>query len=779
MEPNVGRPPKGPIPTATAHGSGSPSDRVAISELPIDPDLAGLLRAQGIEAFYPPQAEALGPALAGESVLLACPTASGKSLVAYLALLRAVRAGRTGLYLVPLRALAHEKHEELSAFAALGVRAGISIGDYDLPAEKLEKLDVLVATSEKADALLRKGSPWLDRLGVVVADEVHLMRDADRGPTLEVSLTRLMRAHPGLQVVALSATVGNSKEIAEWLKARHITSDFRPVPLKVGVHLEGRITFTDLSVRTVNGRGEPLPRLVRDVLEEGGQALVFVNTRKASEQVAQSLVATVRSSMTGTERAIARRLADELPSVEEEQTEGVRRLSGLLPNGVAYHNASLTNAERRVVERAFKDRTLKALVATPTLAAGINLPARRVIIRDTTRYDDRVGMQAPIPAMDIQQMCGRAGRPRFDSAGEAVVLARDASEAQRLLDEVLASPPEAVRSRLAAEPALRMHVLALVASGEVASEAELESFFAATFYGHTLPLEVLTETVRAVRGFLESGDFLRPGPALEATPFGHLTSELYLDPVSALVLRSALGRAPIGVRAFPLLAAIAATPDLPPVFLRRGDEPDLLARFADNEAELLVKPEEEPLNLELENFLSTLKTATILEAWTEETPIVELTERFSIGAGDLRAKVEDADWLLFGASRLAQRFQRRVARPIDALSLRVRYGVKEELIDLVRLRGIGRVRARRLFRAGFSDRDSLRGASLERVERALGSRSLAEQLLRQLESPGSPRPPQEATARSEATGSPTTASGPRSAAKGSRTLEEFPDYPEP
>ena len=331
-------------PSSTGRPRGERSDGfVPLSETSIDPAWQKVLAADGISSLYPPQAAALGPVLAGESVLLACPTASGKSLVAYLALLRAAREGRTGLYLVPLRALAQEKVEELEKFEELGLKVGISIGDFDLPAEKLAKLDVLVATSEKADGLLRRGSPWLDRLGVVVADEVHLLRDPDRGPTLEVSLTRLRRSYPDLQIVALSATVANSEEVAEWLGARHLTSDFRPVPLKLGVYYDGRITFTDLSVRELSAPGEAVPRLVRTVVEDGGQALVFVNSRKASELLAEGLIPTVRGLLSPEERTRAKAAAAELITISDEETEGIRRLSGLLPNGVAFHNASLTN----------------------------------------------------------------------------------------------------------------------------------------------------------------------------------------------------------------------------------------------------------------------------------------------------------------------------------------------------------------------------------------------------------------------------------------------------
>jgi helicase len=754
--------------------TGEASDaRVPFDAVLLPPEVRAILEADGIPSLYPPQAEALGPVLNGESVVLACPTASGKSLVAYVALLRAARAGHTGLYLVPLRALAQEKYDELRAFEPLGIKVGLSIGDYDLSNEVLDKLDILVATSEKADGLLRKRTPWLERLGTVVADEVHLMRDPDRGPTLEVSLTRLRRLRPELQVVALSATVGNSAEIADWLKARHVASDFRPVPLKSGVYHEGRILFTDLTTREVPPPGDALPRLVRDVIRGGGQALVFVNTRRASEQTAQSLAATVRATLTPTEKAAARGAADALGTVAEEETEGVRRLSGLLPDGVAFHNASLTNPERRIVEQAFKVRTLKALVATPTLAAGINLPARRVIVRDTYRYDDHLGVQAPISAMEVQQMCGRAGRPRFDAAGEAVLLARSEEEAERFLDDYLSAPPERVQSRLAAEPALRMHLLALVASGEVANEAELEQFFAATFFGHTVELRELAVVVENVRRFLEHHEFLEPVAELRATAFGALTSELYLDPMSAVVLRQALERAPINPSAFSLLAAVAATPDLPPMFLRRGEEAELLARYTDSESELLIKPEEEPLRLDLDLFLATLKTASVLEAWVSETPLVELTERFGIGAGDVRAKVEDADWLLFGASRLAVRFQRRAARSIDALSLRVRYGVNEELLDLVRLRGVGRVRGRALFRAGYPDREALKGARLDHLESLLKSRPLAKAVLAEV-SGGRRKPADEPPATPPP---PTVPATPPARPRGPRRLDEFDPAP--
>ena len=216
-----------------------------VSELGVDPRVVDLLREQGIEALYPPQADAVPFALAGENLVLAIPTASGKSLIAYLAILRSVLKGGKALYIVPLRALASEKYADLKAFEALGISVAMSVGDYDSVDPNLEKQDVLVATSERADSLLRHRADWLTKLTVVVADEVHLINDADRGPTLEVTLAKMRQVNPKLQIIALSATIRNSAELAAWLKAEHVWSDWRPVPLKSGVMYNGTVLWTD------------------------------------------------------------------------------------------------------------------------------------------------------------------------------------------------------------------------------------------------------------------------------------------------------------------------------------------------------------------------------------------------------------------------------------------------------------------------------------------------------------------------------------------------------
>src|SRR3989442_9747851 len=281
---------------------------VRIAELDIDPRIPAILEEQGITELYPPQADAIGPALAGKNLVLAIPTASGKSLVSYLAILKSVLRGGKALYLVPLRALAAGKHEDLKAFEPLGVRVGLTMGDYDRIDPIVEKFDVIIATSERADSLLRHRIGWLKSLTVVVADEVHLINAAERGPTLEVTLAKLRQVNPSAQVIALSATIGNSEEIAAWLEAEHVTSEWRPVPLKTGVVFDRKITYSDAAVEDVKSDAEEIAALVDDVIAGGGQALVFVKTRRATEGLAKKLASTVKKGLTPKENDVHAKL---------------------------------------------------------------------------------------------------------------------------------------------------------------------------------------------------------------------------------------------------------------------------------------------------------------------------------------------------------------------------------------------------------------------------------------------------------------------------------------
>jgi len=181
--------------------------------------------------------------LEGKNVLVCSPTASGKTLIAELAIAKCVEKEMLAVYIVPLVALASEKFKSFSKRYESIWRVGLFVGKSEEKSERINHVNVMVCTAEKLDSLLRHNPSWSGRIGVVVADEVHLINDVSRGPTLEVVLTLLKFLRKDIQIVALSATIGNAEELAKWLEARLVKDYWRPVKLEKGIALNGKVEF--------------------------------------------------------------------------------------------------------------------------------------------------------------------------------------------------------------------------------------------------------------------------------------------------------------------------------------------------------------------------------------------------------------------------------------------------------------------------------------------------------------------------------------------------------
>ena len=713
-----------------------PSIRVEeLSDLP--PKARDYLREQGIRELYPPQAKAVRRGLLkGASLVMAVPTAAGKTLVALMAILKKALAGEgKALYMVPLRALASEKYEEFAGLESLGLKVAVSTGDYDSSDPWLAKYDVVVATNEKVDSLIRHGASWLEEVSVAVADEVHLLGDATRGPTLEVVLARLRKVCRGAQFIALSATIRNAREIASWLGAELVESSWRPVPLKMGVYLEGRVFFNDGSVVDVHvPKGvDPVSGLASQTVRGGGQALVFTNTRQSSLTYAERVKAQVALWLSGEERRALEELAGEVLS-EGEANRISQRLAECVRGGVAFHHAGLSPTHRRLIEKAFRSFKLKVVCATPTLAAGVNLPARRVVLQDYRRYDPSLGY-GPIPTLEFHQMAGRAGRPQFDEYGEAILVARTRSEMEALMENYVQAQPERIWSKLGSEPALRSHVLSYIASLPSASEEDLAAFISNTFYAHQYGPGMAYPSVKRVLGFLEREGFIASTAAgYVATMLGHRVSQLYIDPLSAVLLREGLSAKPSST---PLgyLQLICSTPDVPRLYLRRGDRKRLEPLLDEAASDMLLPPpdpDEDPYGFE--DYLASFKTALILQDWIEELPEDSIIERHGVGPGDVYSLSQSAKWLTYAARELCRVLGLNThLEPLYVLEERLKVGCREELLVLTRLEGIGRVRARNLYNAGFRSLEDLAKASLAQLV-AVPSIGLetAKSILRQL-----------------------------------------------
>src|SRR5512137_962148 len=264
------------------------------STLPIPENLKQHYLANGIVELYPPQAECVQAGmLQGQNLLDSIPTASGKTLIAEMAMHSRAATGGKCLYIVPLKALASEKFDE---FANKGIRIGIATGDFDRRDDSLGRNDIIVATSEKVDSLLRNRARWIRDITLVVIDEIHLIDSENRGPTLEMVIAKLRYQNPAMQVIGLSATIGNPQLLAGWLDAELVTSAWRPVDLRQGVFLNDKIHFRDgdRPVKQVSKNYDDL-NLCMDTIAEGGQCLVFVSSRRNAEAFAKRAAGSIKS----------------------------------------------------------------------------------------------------------------------------------------------------------------------------------------------------------------------------------------------------------------------------------------------------------------------------------------------------------------------------------------------------------------------------------------------------------------------------------------------------
>ena len=697
-----------------------------IDDLRIPESAKRVIIESGITELYPPQEEAVrAGALDGKNLVLASPTASGKTLVAELcALKHIIEYGGKVLYLTPLRALASEKYHEFRKYSILKkdsggrIAVGISTGDYDSSDPWLGRYDILILTNEKCDSLLRHKASWIDEVSLVVADEVHLINDADRGPTLEVVLARLRQVNPDAQILALSATIRNSDEIADWLGAIPITTEWRPVELREGVLLGDEIQFKDGGATKIKRRvRDPSINLALHMVDKGGQALIFASTRKSSVSLARRAASEVEKLLS---RAVKRSLesVSELVLASGEKTRISDLLAELIRRGVAFHHAGLSPQHRRIVEDAFRDGKIKVLTATPTLAFGVNLPARMVIISSYRRYEPGYGYY-PISVLEYKQMVGRAGRPKYDKVGESVLIAKTDDERDYLFDSYILAKPERIWSKLGVERVLRSHVLATIASGFAHSEQGLYDFFNLTFYAYQYDIRAIRGVISRIMRFLYDENMIEvSGSKIYATTFGKRVSQLYIDPVSAIMIREALRCGASKLTELSFLHMIAHTPDMFPRLRASSKELDRLALFAEEHIDefMFETPDEWADRLSYEEFLGEVKIAWVLKSWIDEASEEDIIERFDVEPGDLYRLVDTSKWLLYAARELAMLLgYRDLASQLTELRERVEKGVKPELLPLARLEGIGRMRARVLYDAGFRSLEDGRRAPIDEL----------------------------------------------------------------
>ncbi len=480
--------------------------------------------------------------------------------------------------------------------------------------------------------------------------------------------------------------------------------------------------------------GEQTINLAIQTIEIDKQALIFNNTKRSAEKTAEDISKKTKNIKKSGE---LEELSQKVLKTLQKPTKQCERLSKCVKRGVAFHHAGLTQQQKDIIHESFSIGLIKIISATPTLAAGVDLPAFRTIIKDARRYTYR-GLQF-IPVLEYLQMAGRAGRPSYDNKGEAILIAKTEAEKDKLTEKYIHGKPESIYSKLAVEPALRFYLLSLIAGDFVRSKEQIMNFFSRTFWAYQyedmLQLQSIIE--RMLRLLLDY-DFIRTNQeddlvdAFEmdnlkffATKLGKRVSELYLDPATAYEFIKAMKRAEVQkVNDFSYIHMFSFTNELRPLLRVKVKEYDNYQEVGALHENDMIIPIPTPFDYEYDNFMNSIKTASFFMDWVQEYDEEFLLEKYDIRPGEIRTKVDIADWLIYSSVEMGKLLDLKGAcRELNVIRERLKHGAKEELLPLLRLRNIGRVRARKLFKNSIRNIKDLKNVDYSTLKQIIGEKT--------------------------------------------------------
>lgn len=694
--------------------------------------------------------------LDGRNLLTVAPTGAGKTFIGEVAAVRAVSDGRRALFLLPYKSLVNEKYEDfLDLYGRrLGYRVIRCTGDHhDQRSAFLRgKYDLAVLTYEMFLNLCLFRPSAVQRFGLVVVDEAQFITDPRRGITVELLLTLVLNAVAGgapIQVIALSAVIGNVNGFDQWLKAERLVSTARPVPLVEGViDRSGLFEFRDVDgvARTeallrpfdvVVRRDSPSAQdlivpLVRRLVADGETVLVFRNKRGSAEGCAGYLGAELGLPRAG---AVLGDLTSGDPS-----TSSVR-LRECLERGVAFHNSNLSREERVVVERAFRSPTgeLRVMAATTTLAAGINTPASTVLLAE----NEFIGEDGrPFTVAEYKNMAGRAGRPGFGRPGRAVIYAETPQERGILFRKYVLGSPEPIVSSFDQKD-LETWVLRLLSQVPQIRKEEAPRLLANTFAGYlaaqsrpTWHTETERQLTDLIQRMIDLTLVEEEQGLVRLSLLGRACAQSALSFRSCMRLVELLRGSGTSIDVHRLMMLVQCLPDVDegtytPVNPRteKARPRQLAARVGDSIVRLLQRhaPDDK-------SYLKRCKRGLVLLDWVEGVAIEEIERRYTmpfggqVGHGDIRNIADNTRYHLGAAAQIARVLfvsGGPAEDDVEALLRSLELGVPRGMLALLEVpAGWARGELLALQAIGVSSPEQLWATSLARLEAVIGKRRL-------------------------------------------------------
>lgn len=652
-----------------------------------------------IDSLWPPQFQSLeGGVLGQNNFLLISKPGSGKTLVAELVMVyEFLEKGNTSVYLVPYKSLAEEKYKDFSKqLGTFGFNVNKSTGSSRRSPNKLfGNSNIVVLTYEKFDYYLRNFPSIVSQIGTVVVDEFHKLNDTDRGPHLEITVSRLLKDHPEVKIVGLSATISNPDEIADWLEAEQTnTGDWQKNEIIEGICYE---ESNEIVFYGDDKRKESLEKYVDSAKQnailnfikgEGNRGLVFASKRRIARNMASAVGEYIEKHPKSYDISQNQEKLDEvserIKDIPGSQGKNLKTLRKLVKRGVAFHHAGLPPEAKNIIEESYRNGLLKIVVCTPTLAAGVNLPVKRVFI-----LEPRVGSETKGEKISVsmyKNLVGRAGRPQYSNEpGESILFAENEVQAIPLRKRYIDGKIEAVRSQidLSANSNLLLNLLR-----DNHTPEELTEFLARTLFGRHKDFEEKLKKIESSIEDLQQMEMLeKVNGNLELTSLGEATSKRLLEPRTVYEIikyLEKLQKDDIDISSF--LAKVISSKEFDPTLrLWLDDYNKSYPKRREVKEELAL----DRLNLRQTNNL--IATVLVLQDWIKGKKVSDIYEEREIddsywGTADLRRRIIPAvlrvlrgieEILKEGADELHQRYSSELKK----LRLRIQHGLPEDDIE--------------------------------------------------------------------------------------------------
>ncbi len=701
--------------------------------------------------------------LDGQSLLVVAPTSSGKTFIGEMAAAKAISKGEKVIFLLPYRALVNEKYDSFVQLYTdnLGIRVLRCTGDYSDETGPFVrgKYEIAILTFEMFLNLVLGNPTLLSQIGLIVLDEAQFITDPTRGITVELLLTFLLaNAEKGIrpQIIALSAVIGGINDFDQWLGVEAMISYERPVPLEEGVMdrsgnfqfltpiAETKITSLISSYNIVQ-RGKnpsqqdmivPLMQFLMKDLKE--KVIIFRNTRGPAEGCAGYLSREL--GLLPANDVIA-----QLPNHDLSTTS--MHLRECLSGGVAFHNTNLNRIEKAIIERSFRDPAgkIRVLVATTTLAAGINTPASTVVLaeQEFIGEDNR-----PFSIAEYKNMAGRAGRLGFNEDGKAIILAEQMHETQVLFKRYVLGKPEALSSSFDSEN-VETWIIRLLAQIKEVPRHDIVRLLANTYGGYLANRQnpgwresIKQHLEELMVKMLSLGLLEQEGDLVRLTLLGRVCGQSSLSLQSAMrlvELLKSLGM--IQVSSEFLMAIVQGLPEsdntYTPLFKRGSKESGMPRVASARVGNVVVNLLQKFAGGEMFTYYARCKRVAILFDWINGVPTERIEAEYTmnpyqgkVGYGDIRRFADATRYHLRTVAPIASLIlvdRCPTGESIDILLKQLEVGVPRDSLDLLKLPiGFERGEYLALYGKGIKTYEAFWAVPGENLIRILGSDRAAE-----------------------------------------------------